>query len=144
MKSGHTVWDRVIMALLVIDGAAIGVLSVFFLPLWVGGVPMPVTVLVAGIANLLLVRAAANYADRLLLVSAPLLAWGAVFLILALSSPGGSVIVPANLRAALLVLVGVLPAAIWVARRGLQTAEARGVKAGVARSPGTTPGRHAG
>lgn len=122
------------LTLLVIDGAAVGVLSVFFLPLWIGGVPLPVSALIAGFVNLLLVRTAAQHCDRTLWISAPLLAWGVAVAVLALGSMGGNAAVPADWRGALLVLVGVLPSAMWLTGSALGRAQARGANAAISRA----------
>lgn len=126
MKLGQDVWDRLILALLIIDGAAIGVLSVFFLPLWLGPVPFPVSALVAGAANVLLVRMAARHADRTLVIAAPLIAWGVVYLVFALGRMGGSGVIPADWRGAVLVFVGAMPAVMWLTMSGLGRAAERG------------------
>lgn len=115
MNVGQSVWDRLILTLLIIDGVAVGVLSVFLLPVWLGPVPFPVSALIAGAVNVLLVRMAARHTDRTLLVAAPLIAWGVVFLVFALGGFGGSGIVPGDWRGALLALVGGVPALMWLA-----------------------------
>lgn len=122
---GQDVWDRLIVALLIIDGAVIGVLSVFALPVWVGPVPLPISAVLAGAVNVLLVREAARHTDRTPLIAGPLLAWGAVFLLFALGTFGGSAIVPGDWRGALLALVGGLPALMWLAASSSSRAAAR-------------------
>lgn len=142
MNSGQSVWNRVVLALLIIDGAVVGVLSVFFLPLWIGGVPFPLSAFLAGYVNLLLVRTAAKHTERSWLVAAPLLAWGAAVAILALGDMGGNATVPADWRGALLVAVGVLPSAMWLATSALSRAEARGAAAGGRGPAGRSPAKN--
>ena len=126
MKMGHDVWDRLILTLLIVDGAAMGVLSVFFLPLWLGPVPFPVTALIAGVVNVMLVRTAARHTERSVLIAAPLIAWGVVYLVFALGRVGGSGIVPGDWRGVLLVFVGALPAVMWLSSSSISRAAARG------------------
>ncbi len=126
METGQSVWDRLILTLLIIDGAAVGILSVFFLPLWIGGVVFPVSALIAGVVNVGLVRIAALHADSTVVVAAPLIAWAGVFLVFALGSFGGSAAVPVDWRAALLVAVGALPAVMWLSNSSMSRAVQRG------------------
>lgn len=126
MRMGRDGWDRLILTLLIVDGAAVGVLSVFFLPLWLGPVPFPVSALIAGVVNVVLVRVAARHTDRSALVAAPLIAWGVVYLVFALGRIGGSGVVPGDWRGVLLVFVGALPAVMWLGSSSITRAAARG------------------
>lgn len=126
MKLGQHVWDRLILTLLIVDGAAVGVLSVFFLPLWLGPVPFPVSALIAGAVNVVLVRTAARHTHRMALIAAPLMAWGAIYLVFALGRIGGSGIVPGDWRGVLLLFVGTLPTVMWLGSSTITRAAARG------------------
>lgn len=118
--------DTVLAILLFLDGVAIGLLSVFFLPLWVGGTPVPVMVLVAAGANLALVVLAAQLTDRTGIVAAPLIGWVIVYIGTAIGGPGGDAILPPDWRALLLLFVGGIPAAMWLGNRALARSFARG------------------
>ncbi|WP_024793788.1 hypothetical protein [Tomitella biformata] len=126
MKFGQEVWDRLVLALLIVDGAAVGILSVFFLPLTLGSVPFPISAFIAGGVNLLLVRTAARDTQQTMLIAAPLIAWGAVYLVFALGRIGGSGVVPGDWRGALLVFVGAMPAVMWLTTSAMGRAAARG------------------
>src|SRR5699024_2205016 len=105
--------------LLFADGLAVGLIAVLFLPLWVGGIPVPVTVLVAALANLGLVMLAGRVTDRTPLIAAPLIGFLLVYLLAAADGPGGDAVLPADWRALLLLFVGLVPAGIWLANRAL-------------------------
>jgi len=112
--------------LLFADGLAVGLIAVLFLPLWVGGIPVPVTVLVAALANLGLVMLAGRVTDRTPLIAAPLIGFLLVYLLAAADGPGGDAVLPADWRALLLLFVGLVPAGIWLANRALARSFERG------------------
>lgn len=119
-EAGATI-DRLVLTVLAADGIAVGLLSVFFMPLWAGPVPIPVAALVAGIVNVLLVRAAERRTTRMVVAALPLVGWLAVFALFAIVDGGGTVI-PGDWRAPVLLLLGAGPAAMWLAGRALDRA----------------------
>ncbi|AOS61722.1 hypothetical protein [Actinoalloteichus hymeniacidonis] len=106
--------DRAVLVVLILDAVLIALLGMFFLPLYVGTVPVPVSALVAGIANLWLVREAARLSTRVAVVAAPLAAWLTVVVLFAFIRPGGDVVLLDDWRSLLLLAVGSLPAAMAV------------------------------
>ena len=81
--------------------------------MWVGPVPFPITVLVAGAWSLLLVRVAMMWSDRPMVAAFPALVFTLTLIALDLG-PGGDMPVPIGLRGlALLVFGGLIP--LWVA-----------------------------
>lgn len=98
-------------------GAVTGcVLAAAWLTLYVGPVPFPITVLVAGAWSLVLVRVASMWSDRKSVAAFPALVF--ILTLIALDmGPGGDMPVPLGLRGlALLVFGGLIP--LWVAAYG--------------------------
>lgn len=92
------------------------VLAAAWLTMWMGPVPFPITVLVAGAWSLFLVRIAAMWSDRKAVAAFPALVFILTLIALDLG-PGGDMPVPIGLRGlALLVFGGLIPA--WVAAYG--------------------------
>lgn len=104
LVSGATV------AVLVFDGFACGVLSVFFLPTYLGSVQFPISALLGGVANVALVLAARKVAERRIAVAAPLIGWFVAVVLCMLGGPGGDVLLLADWRTMLLIVAGVGPA----------------------------------
>ncbi|MFW0786654.1 facilitated glucose transporter [Gordonia sp. CPCC 206044] len=82
--------DRILMAMLVVDGFVVGVMSVAFAYLRFGGVAIPVAAVVAGVVNSVLLWLAAAHTDSPVRYL-PLIAWLLALVIGALSGPGGDV-----------------------------------------------------
>ena len=81
--------------------------------MYLGPVPMPVSVLAAGAWSLFLVRVASTWSDRRIVAAFPALVWILTLVALELG-PGGDMPVPVGLRGlALLVFGGLIP--LWVA-----------------------------
>ncbi len=114
--------DRLLLALLILDGFAVGLLSVAFAYQRFGGVALPVAALVAGLLNATLLWLAAGYTSSPVRY-APLGAWGVVVLIAGgLPGPGGDVILSTSgnylVQTLLLLVLGIGPAAVlsWTHR----------------------------
>lgn len=83
--------DRLLLAMLVVDGFVVGVMSVAFAYLRFGGVAIPVAAVLAGIVNCVLLWLTAAITDgpaRYL----PLLAWLLALVAGAISGPGGDIV----------------------------------------------------
>ncbi|APU12959.1 hypothetical protein [Actinoalloteichus fjordicus] len=106
--------DRVVFAVLLIDAVLIALIGMFFLPIHLGTLQMPVTALLTGVANLWLVREAARLSTRLRVVVAPLGVWLAVVVVFAMVRPAGDVVLVDDWRSFLLLAAGSLPAAMAV------------------------------
>jgi len=116
--------DRTMLALLIADGVAVGLLAAFFLPWTVGPTPVVlgtvVTAVTTGIVNLLLARAAAARTTRTAVAALPLAAWLLVYLIFATVSVGGNVMFPGgDGRGGLLLVLGAGPAGFWLLGRAV-------------------------
>ncbi|AZG48739.1 facilitated glucose transporter [Gordonia insulae] len=82
--------DRLLLALLVVDGFVVGVMSVAFAYLRFGGVAIPVAAVIAGLVNCVLLWLAAGYTDGPVRWF-PLLAWLLALVAGGLPGPGGDV-----------------------------------------------------
>ena len=82
----------VVLALLGVDGVISAVAGALLLPLYVGGVPLPVSALVSGLVNLALVWAAAHWTESTRLAALPLLTWLVTVAVLSIGGPGGDVV----------------------------------------------------
>lgn len=109
--------ELAIALILLTVGAVTGaVLSVAWLTMRVGGIPFPITIVVAGAWSLFLVRVAAMWSDRKVVAAYPALVFILTLIALDLG-PGGDMPMPVNLRGlALLVFGGLIP--LWVAAYG--------------------------
>lgn len=113
MRSVSTVELSVALVLLAVGAVTGCVLAAAWLTMWVGPVPFPITVLVAGAWSLLLVRVAMMWSDRPMVAAFPALVFTLTLIALDLG-PGGDMPVPIGLRGlALLVFGGLIP--LWVA-----------------------------
>ncbi|WP_225725099.1 MULTISPECIES: hypothetical protein [unclassified Nocardia] len=104
----------VIVALLVLDGLITLVLEVLFLPSYIGGVAMPITGVLAGVVNVLLVLGVRTVTHRVGVMLLPLGAWVIGFLACASSGPGGSVMLLSDWRTLLLVFCGLVPPLLFI------------------------------
>lgn len=101
------------LVFLAIGAAASCVLASAWLTMYLGPVPVPVSVLAAGAWSLFLVRVASTWSDRKIVAAFPALVWILTLVALDLG-PGGDMPVPVGLRGlALLVFGGLIP--LWVA-----------------------------
>lgn len=109
--------ELAVALVLLAAGAAVScVLAAAWLTMYVGPVPFPVTVLLAGAWSVFLVRVAATWSDRALVAAFPALVWILTLVVLDLG-PGGDMPVPVGLRGlALLAFGGLVP--LWVATLG--------------------------
>ncbi|MFT4043761.1 MAG: facilitated glucose transporter [Gordonia sp. (in: high G+C Gram-positive bacteria)] len=94
--------DRVLFGLLVVDGVIVGLLSVAFVYLRIGGFPVPVAAVGAGLLNCVLLWLAARHTSGPLRYG-PLSGWLIVVVGGASSGPGADVALP--LQSGLLVQV---------------------------------------
>ncbi|MFC9557230.1 hypothetical protein ACFTWF_41145 [Rhodococcus sp. NPDC056960] len=114
-KPGHLdALGRITLALLVFDGFLCAVLSVLFLPSYIGATPFPISILVAAVVNLALVIAARSTTGRIGAGVLPLAGWGAGFLLCMVGGPGGDVLVLASVSTLLLLFGALVPAAVYL------------------------------
>ena len=122
----------VVLTLLGVDGVISAVLGAIFLQIRIGSVPFPVSAVLSGVANSLLVWAGLQWASSLRLAALPL--WTFLFTLAAMAfigGPGGdAVLAPSTapaldqLNSLLLLVLGTAPAAVVLWRRR----QARGLR----------------
>ena len=80
------------LAILTLDGVLSAIVGAFFLPLYVGAVPLPISGLISGLLNLALVWAALQWVSSPRLAALPLWAWLITALGLTLGGPGDDIV----------------------------------------------------
>ena len=110
------------MALLVFDGFLCAVLSVLFLPLWLGATPFPISILFAAVVNVLLVIAARSVTGRVSSGLLPLGGWLVGFVLCMFGGPGGDILLLPSVWTVLLLVGGLVPAAVYLWTVCLRTA----------------------
>jgi hypothetical protein len=107
----------VVFALLGVDGVLSALMAVFFLPLRIGPVPLPISALLSGVVNALLVWVALQWTPNTRLAALPLWTWLLTILLFTFGGPGDDIVFggPGIMEFApvLLIALGALPGA-WV------------------------------
>ncbi|MGJ0120527.1 facilitated glucose transporter [Williamsia sp. MIQD14] len=98
--------DRLLLGALAVDGFVVGLLSLAFVNSYVGSVPMPITAVVGGAVNGLLIWLAAGLGTGSLRFL-PLAGWLLAVAVGLLGGPGGDALLFGDWRTLLLVAVGV-------------------------------------
>jgi hypothetical protein len=83
-----------------------------FLPLWLGGFPLPVSALLAAVTLPMLTTRAGRLSPRLPIAGGPLGVWGLCVVVSAVPGPGGDIVLVPDWRALLLLACGALGGAI--------------------------------
>ncbi|MGW0178485.1 hypothetical protein [Nocardia sp. NPDC003345] len=104
----------VLIAVLVLVAVLTLIVEVLYLPLYIGGVAVPVTAVLAAPVNLALVWAAGTVTSRLSVLFLPVGAWLAAFLVAASSGPGGDVPLRSDLATLLLFLCGAVAPLVYM------------------------------
>ncbi len=107
---------RITLVVLVLDAAALAALELLYLPLWVGPVPFPITVLLAAVSTPWLVRSAAELGGHRMTAAVPLVAWVLAIGVFGVAGPGGDVLLAEDWRSVLLACGGLFPAAVALSR----------------------------
>ena len=82
----------VVLAVLTLDGVLSAIAGAFFLPLYLGAIPFPISGLLSGVVNAALVWAALQWGHNPRLAALPLWAWLATTLGLTFGGPGGDIV----------------------------------------------------
>lgn len=80
------------LAVLTLDGVLSAVAGAFFLPLYLGAVPLPISGLISGVVNVALVWAALQWVTSPRLAAFPLWAWLLTTLGLTFGGPGDDIV----------------------------------------------------
>lgn len=123
-----TLEQGLLLALLVVDTVLLAVLELFFLPLRIGVVPLPVTVLVGAVTTPWLVATTGRLV-RPALSWVPLAVWVLVVFGVGMLGPGGDLVLIQDWRALLLLGASALPGAM-VLGGGLGRAKGRNPERG--------------
>lgn len=107
---------RITFAVLVFDAVALATVELMYLPLRVGTVPLPITVLLAAVSTPWLVRGAAELGGSRWVCAVPLVVWLLALGVLGVGGPGGEVLLAVDWRAGLLLAAGTIPAAVVLGR----------------------------
>lgn len=111
----------VVLTVLAVDGVFSAVMAIFFLPLRIGPVSLPVSALMSGLLNALLVWVALQWTSSPRLAALPLWTWLLTVVVFTLGGPGDDIVFGGTgimeFGPVLLVALGALPAA-WVLMRG--------------------------
>ncbi|MBF6169029.1 hypothetical protein IU486_30445 [Streptomyces gardneri] len=108
------VLGSVIIVLLILDALITLALEVLYLPTYLGSLAFPVSVVVAGVVNVLLVAGVGSVSSRPAVLGLPLVAWVFGFLVCASTGPGGDILLGSDWRTALLLFSGLLPALAYI------------------------------
>lgn len=110
----------VMLVLLTFDGALSALVGALFLPSYIGAVPMPVSALLSGALNAVLVWAAVQWTSSRGAAAGPLWAFLATVIVLTFGGPGGDVVFAGTtsglVRLLLFVAVGMIPGALVLRR----------------------------
>ena len=107
---------RITLAVLVFDAVLLAAVELLFLPLRVGGVPVPVPILLAAVTTPWLVRGAAGLGGPAPVAATPLVAWVTAVLVFGVAGPGGDVLLPVDWRSLALLAAGIFPGAVELGR----------------------------
>ncbi len=116
---------RITLAVLVFDAVALAAVELLYLPLRVGAVPVPVTILLAVVSTRWLVRSAAELGGPRSVAAVPLVVWLLALGVLGVAGPEGDVLLPADWRSLLLLGGGLFPAALVLGRALARPASGR-------------------
>lgn len=109
------------VVVLVVDAIVLAILELAFLPLRLdgyllpyalGGIPLPISALVAALTTPWLVSVAGSISPKLLVAASPLIAWILAVAVFGLFGPGGDLVLIADWRSLLLFACGALPSAL--------------------------------
>lgn len=111
-----TTFGRVVFGFLLLDAVLLAVIELLFLPLYLGGVPFPITAAVAAVTTPLLVSEAARLSSRRGVAAAPFVVWLITLFVFGVFGPGGDMVLSGNdWRSFLLLAAGSLPSVIMLA-----------------------------
>ncbi|HEX2301393.1 MAG TPA: hypothetical protein VHH34_23325 [Pseudonocardiaceae bacterium] len=105
-----------VLVVLILDAVLLAAVELLYLPLRVGVVPLPLTILLAAVSTPWLVRNAAALGGPAWTAAAPLVVWVVALLVFGVAGPGGDVLLPAYWRSLLLMAAGIFPGAVALGR----------------------------
>ncbi len=113
-------FSAVVLTLLGIDGVLSAVAGALLLPVRIGGVPLPLSAVLSGILNAVLVWAATHHTVSTRIAALPLLTWLATVVVFTLGGPGRDVVFGGrgllSYSALILLVCGALPPILLLRR----------------------------
>jgi hypothetical protein len=111
----------VVLTLLAVDGAISAIVGALLLPTYIGTIPFPVSALISGLLNAVLVWAAGRWTVSARVAALPFWTWLLTVLLMCVPGPGGDVIFGGRGVLAysplLLLVMGVVPPFLVLYRR---------------------------
>ncbi|MEV5833824.1 hypothetical protein [Nocardia sp. NPDC052112] len=104
----------VIISILVLDALITLALEVLYLPAYIDTVAFPLSAVLAGVVNILLVMGVRSISHRVSVMILPLVAWTLGFLTCSVSGPGGDILLGSDWRTLLLLLCGLVPPLLYI------------------------------
>ncbi|MEV6134734.1 hypothetical protein AB0L63_01410 [Nocardia sp. NPDC051990] len=104
----------VIISVLVLDALITLVLEVLYLPTYINTVAFPLSAVLAGVVNILLVMGVRSITQRVSVMILPLVAWTFGFLLCSVSGPGGDILLGSDWRTLLLLFCGLVPPLLYI------------------------------
>jgi len=105
-----------VLVALLADAVLLAAVELLYLPLRIGAVPVPITILLAAVTTPWLVRSAARLGGGGVVAASPLVMWVVGVLVLGVAGPGGDVLLPADWRSLVLLGGGMFPGAVALGR----------------------------
>jgi len=105
-----------VLLVLLVDAVLLTAVELLYLPLRIGPVPVPITILLAAVTTPWLVRSAARLGGGGVVAAAPLVTWVLGVLVLGMAGPGGDVLLPVHWRSVVLLGAGMFPGAVALGR----------------------------
>jgi len=105
-----------VLLVLLVGAVLLAAVELLYLPLRIGPVPVPITILLAAVTTPWLVRSAARLGGGGVVAAAPLVTWVLGVLVLGMAGPGGDVLLPVHWRSVVLLGAGMFPGAVALGR----------------------------
>lgn len=104
----------VIISVLVLDALITLFLEVLYLPTYINTVAFPLSAILAGVINVLLVMGVRSITHRVGAMILPVAAWTFGFLLCSVTGPGGDILLGSDWRTVLLLFCGLVPPLLYI------------------------------
>lgn len=101
-----------VLVALLVDAVLLAAVELLYLPLQIGAVPFPITILLTAVTTPWLVRSAARLGAGAVVAASPLVMWVLGVFVLGVAGPGGDVLLPVDWRSLVLLGGGMFPGAV--------------------------------
>ncbi|WP_327093582.1 hypothetical protein OIE68_25385 [Nocardia vinacea] len=103
-----------IIAVLVLDALIALALEVLYLPTYINTIAFPLSAVLAGVVNVLLVMGVRSITHRVSAMFLPVAAWTLGFLTCSVTGPGGDIMLGSDWRTLLLLFCGLVPPLLYI------------------------------